>query len=193
MRLSAILQRTLALTLLAVLGLLAYFALVSPVWQSYRRTREAVAEHEARIARMLGLVADAERLSRQREVLREQGDSGRYLIRGASATLAAAALQKRIESLVERKGGRLGSTQVLPLETGQDFVRVAIRVHLALDTSTLQQVLYELEGQPPLLIVDDLVVIARDGHSTHRTRGNPVNLDVQLRLSGWMPRPVEGA
>ena len=193
MRLSAVLQRTLALVFLVVPGLLVYFVLLSPVWQNYRATRDTVADYEARIAHMLGISADAKRLSEQRDVLRIQGDSDRYLIGGASATLAAALLQKRIESIVERSGGRLSSTQVLPPETGQDFVRVAIRAHLALDTPTLQQVLYELESQPPLLIIDDLTVISRGGLETHRPHGAPVNLDVQLRLLGWMARPVEGA
>ena len=193
MSLSVILQRALALTLVVAAALLAYLVLVAPLWQSHQMARDATVEHEAQIVRMLALAADAKRLSEQRDLLRIQGKSERYLIRGASPTLAAAGLQKRIEAIAEQAGGRLGSTQVLPSQTEDDFVRVAIRVRLALDTPTLQRVLYEFEGQPPLLVIDDVVVIARGGHNIRQTRQAPANLDVQFRLSGWMPRRSRGA
>jgi len=200
MRLSVVLQRALALALLAALGSLAYFVLAEPVWQRYQTTRDAVLEHETQIARMLRVAADAERLSRQRDVLRTQGSLDGYLIPGATPTLAAAALQNRIESVVKQSGGRLSSTQVLPTETEHDFIRVAVHVRLAVDTPSLQKILYAFESQPPLLIVDNMLVNSRGGRNVRRRResrtgnlGRATNLDVRLRLSGWMPRPAEGA
>ena len=193
MRLSALQSRILALALLLGLAGLLYAAVASPVWKVHRVARDALAEHESQIARLLGIAADSTRLSQQRDALRARGDLRRYLLGGSSTTLAAAALQERIKSTVEATGGRLTSTRVLGPEAEHGFTRVAIGVRLALHTSALQQVLYELEGQAPLLEIDDLMVIARRTRSARQSRNSPANLDVRFSVSGFMPGAPEGS
>ena len=193
MRIPAAVHRALALALLVGLVGLAYAVLLSPLWHRYQRVRGEVIEHVAQTAHMLTVAQDAQRLVEQRDELSSQGDWGRYFIQGAHPTLAAAALQRRVESIVKQSGGRLSSTQVLRPEEEQDYLKVAIRVRLALDTSALQQVLYELEGRPPLLTVEALTIIARRSRDARRTHDDPFDLDVQFQVSGWMPIAVEGA
>ena len=193
MRPANIRSRALALAILAALGFLVYSALALPIWQSYTKTRDAAAEHEAQIGRLLGIVAESKRLAQQRDDPDMEKELRRYLIEGASATLAAAALQNRIGAVVKLADGQLVSTKVLPPETGHGYLRVAVQVRLALDTPALQKVLYELEDRPPLLKIDDVVVVARGGRSVGRMAGEAADLDVQLRISGWTPDPGEGA
>ena len=187
MRLSAPWRRASALALLVTLGLLAHLVVISPTWQSYQTTRHTVAEHESRIGRLLAVAAESQELSERRNAFRAEADLRRYLIAGESVTMAAVALQKRIESIAAQTGGRLISTEVLTPEDEHGFVRVTIRARLALDILALQQVLYELEGRPPLLVIDEIVVIARGGRSVGAAGGTPANLDVQLRVFGWTP------
>ena len=189
MRLPAAASRALALALLVALGVVVHLAVTSPLWQSYRTIRDAVVEHEIQIARLLGIAADADRLSVQRDRLRARDDLHRYLLAESSPTLAAAALRKRVKSIVEPTGGQLTSTQVLRSQTEHGYPRVDIDVRLALDTPTLQQVLYQLESRPPLLLINDLTVIARDGRSMRRLPDRPIDLDVRFRVSGWMIAP----
>ena len=194
MSLSSAVSRMLALALLLAVGALVYRVAVSPIWQSYLATRDAVAEREAHIARLLGIAARGESLSGQLEALRDQDASRAYLLPGSSATLAAAALQERIKLLLERRGGQLTSTQVLQLEPGQEGLdRVVVRVHLTLGTPALQRTLHEFESRPPLLIIDELTVIARGGRDVLARGDHPLDLDVQFRVSGWMRASAEGA
>ena len=186
MRLSSGHSRVLAVILLLAAAGLVYAFVMMPIWQSHQETRNAVASHEEQIARLLGVAANTRALSEQRNALQSRGELGRYLLAGSSTTLAAAGLQERIKSIVEGTGGRLTSTRVLNPESEHGFTRVAIGVRLALDTVALQEVLYQLEGQRPLLVIDELMVIARRARSTRRTRDKADNLDVRFQISGFM-------
>ena len=186
MRLRDLGRRALAVAIPAVPGLLVYWLVALPLWQHWQQTRDAVADHESRIVHMLGIVAQSKRLSERRDASPNESGPLRFLIPGSTATLAAAALQKRVESSVRRSGGRLTSTRVLRAEKDHGFVRIAIAVRLAIDTPGLQEALHALESRLPLLVVDELAVIARGGPG-------PVSLDVQLRISGWMDGSREAA
>ena len=193
MRLGDLARRVLAIAIPVVLGLFVYWLAALPLWQHWQQTRDAVAEYESRIARLLGIVAQSKRLSERRDASPAESDPRRFLIAGTTATLAAAALQKRVGSTVRQSGGRLASTRVLRAEEEHGFVRIAIAVRLEVDTPGLQQALYALESRLPLLVVDELVVIARGGRGSGGTGRGPANLDVQLRISGWMAGSSEAA
>lgn len=186
MRLRDLGSRVLAIAIPAVLALVVYWLVALPLLQHWRQTRDAVAEQESLIARLQGVVAQSKRLPARPHTALTESDLQHFLIAGTTATLAAAALQKRVESAVMHGGGRLASTRVLQAEEEHAFVRIAIAVRLATDTSGLQQMLYALESSLPLLVVEELVVISRGG------RG-PDKLDVRLRISGWTAGVGEAA
>ena len=186
-------RRVLAVAIAALLGSFVVWMVALPLWHHWQRTRDAVAEHDARIVRLLGIVAQSERLSERRDAALTEGDPRRFLIVGTTATLAAAALQKRVESVVRRSGGRLSSTSVLRAKEERGFVWIAIAVRLAVDTPGLQQTLYALESRLPLLVVDELVVIARGVRGGRGAGHDTANLDVRLRISGWMAGAGEAA
>lgn len=176
-------RRALALTILLAPAVLTGVLVGTPLWQYYRTTRAAAEEHEARIVRLLGITAEAERVSGQAGARDTDDGLHRYLIGEANATLSAAALQKRVKAVVERSGGRLASTQVLDSRAAEGFVHVTVAARLTLDTPALQRVLYELESRLPLLVVDEFVAVSRGGGESG------ADLDVQLQISGWMLAP----
>ena len=192
MRLRVLGRRALAVAIPVLTGLLLYWLVALPLWQHWRQTHEAAVAHELQIVRLLDILAESRRISESRDALPAEGDLQRYLIAGTTATLAAAALQKRVEATVRQSGGQLASSRVLRARNEHGFVRIAVAVRLAVDTSGLQQTLYGLESNLPLLVVEELAVTARGGRASRGTGGARANLDVKLRISGWMADSVGG-
>ena len=166
----------------AILAALALACLsgVVPVWQSYQDVRTAIEDHQDRIVRNLEAKAQAEWLAKEFS----DGDARaqtQYLLAGDSAVLAAAELQSRMEILIEESGGRLLSTQALEPEAEHGLVRVSVQVHLNATAETLAQMLRQMEGQPPFLVIEELSIAA----DSYVASGMP-DLNIWFRASGWM-------
>lgn len=173
----------LALAALALAAAIALGAL--PAWRVYEADREAIAQRRVDIDRYRDIAARGEAMRDTLARLRRPDAAGRLLLPPTSSALAAAALQERVKAIVEDSGGRLTSTQVLPPETEAGFDRVGINVRMSVTTPALQAVLHALESSAPLLTVDEVVVLARQGQRS-RTRATQSGLDVRFRISGFM-------
>lgn len=171
------------LLLCVLLAVLVVGAL--PLWERYQATRQAVAEIREQVANTRKAVARAEHLMAQPESGPEA--INRFLLPGDSQALAAAALQSRVETLVDQRGGQIFSTHTILGEEQQGLAQVSIRVRLALTTSVLQQVLFDLEGQLPLLVIDYLKLASYGGHDPYIDSA----LNAEIQISGWVPVPVE--
>jgi len=171
---------TLAWLLLAFVLLIVFIVGVLPFWERYQVTRLAVAEAREQIVKTQEAVARAEYLMAQPESRLEAID--RVLLPGDSQTLAAAALQSRVEVLVDQRGGQIFSTHTTLGEEQQGLARVSIRVRLALTTSVLQQVLFDLEGQLPLLAIDYLKLTSHGRHEPYIDSA----LNAEIQVSGWV-------
>ena len=182
-------RRAVALGLL-VLVLVAFWRFgVAPAWQAWNEGREEVARLRDALARFQGLSlarADYERaLAEER---RAPGLRG-ALIEAESATLAAAKLQQSVKALVEGAGGSLVSSQPTEAASEGPFTRVGLNVRMLLSTPALQKVLHALETQRPVLVVDEMLVLARGARARTRSRRStrPADqLDVRMELGGFL-------
>ncbi|MGF1615001.1 MAG: type II secretion system protein GspM [Gammaproteobacteria bacterium] len=180
-------SRLLALGLLVlVLGGL-YFGVVHPLWRTYYANQEQIEDHRENIARFQRIAAEQHVLEQRVEGLSQQRKLVRYTLDAESPTLAAAALQDRVKSIVEQSGGRLTSTRILPVSNVGPFAQVAVNVQMRVSTKALQDVLYGLESGAPYLLIENLTILSR-GHQVYR-RGlsTAAELDVRFDLSGLMP------
>jgi general secretion pathway protein M len=188
LRRGSLLSRTLALLLLAGLGLAAYQLLVLPVAAAYRDAGQAIEHTQGLLQRYRVLAAQrdelAEQVARQEEVA---GRSEAYL-EGQSDALAAAALQDQVRRAIERAGGELRSTQILPARPADNAPgvrRASLRLQLGVDIEGLETLLFELEAGEPYLFIDQITI--REGR-VRRGRGAPVadqTLDVNLEIYGY--------
>lgn len=153
---------------------------VFPFWERYQAMRLAVTEVQEQVVRTQEVVARAEYLMTQPESHSEE--IHHFLLPGDSPALAAAALQSRVEALVDQRGGQIFSTRTVLGEEQQGLAQVSIRVRLDLTTSVLQQILFDLEGQLPLLDVDYLKLASRGGHEPYIDS----TLNAEIQISGWV-------
>ncbi len=186
----SLLSRTLAVVLLGVALLGGARLVVAPLLAAWRDAAAEIEQAEFLLQRYRALAeqrgAMAERLAEQQEL----AASAAGYLQGPSDALAAAQLQDRVKTVVERAGGELRSTQILtatPVEIDATIRRTALRVQFVVTVAGLAETLYELETGQPYLLIDELTV--REQRTRSRRRDEPeseAQLDVSLELSGYL-------
>ncbi|NKB39019.1 MAG: hypothetical protein GKR93_17950 [Gammaproteobacteria bacterium] len=128
----------------------------------------------------------AERLSDELKRLRKQKINDSGFLTTKTESLAAADLQEHIKTLVKNSNSSLISTQVIQHKEIDTFPRVAIKVHMRGNMDALRNVMYQLNGDTPMLVIDNIQVQKRHGSSTNRTGRGTELLDIKLNVSGFM-------
>ncbi len=93
--------------------------------------------------------------------LKQSNELVRFYLPNNPFNLAAADLQQRVQQLVQRHGGVLSSSQVLPPEEREPATRVALRVQFTAGVDNLHAILQAIESSIPLLFIDELKLQAR--------------------------------
>lgn len=178
-----------AASLFVLLALLfsAYIFLISPAISERARFHDRLAElrfQYEKLAHTIGRVddirAELERLSSS------QPDQTGFLEQKQEA-LAAADLQKHINSLISVTGGNVISTQVLrsaPEETL--FPGITIKVHMRGNMESLQELLYRFKTGQPVLLIDNLLIQKRNVSSTRRNQQEDKELDIRFDATGFI-------
>jgi hypothetical protein len=161
-KLSPGVRRIVALALLAVAIVLPWRLIVQPLQAEFAAYEDEAAAQRDMLARFRRLADSREELRGRLEKLQEEPASQEGYLSGESETLVAAELQNMVRNTVERHGGRIESTQILPPLMEGEFKRVTLRVRMTADTDALFRVFYDLESMLPYLFVDSLDIIARD-------------------------------
>lgn len=180
-------RRIIAVALLIAAIALPYRLVVQPLLDAFaERSQEAATQQEllGRYRKLADSRADLQ--ARLQQVQAEPSSQAGYLI-GESETLVAAELQNLVRTTVERSGGRLESTQILPAVSEGAFRRVTLRVRMSTDTDGLFKIFYDLESALPHLFLDGVDIAARE----RRGRGpgaaaDSGTLSVSYDLYGYM-------
>lgn len=181
-------RRWLALALLGAVVLLFVFSVIVPIAGVSRENRESIEELEFRLRRYLKIIRSKEELLDRAEEVRAQIAEEGYFSMRETAALASADMQKMIKEIVAKAGGQLTSTQVVPVQEGEEFPRIAIKVRISGSIDVLREVLYEVESARPLLIVENLNIQPIRGVRNRLTRQlEPSDqLNVTLDMAGFM-------
>lgn len=183
-------QRLAALALLLLVGGALYLAVDQWLIGRYRDYQNQLQQQQERLAQLERIAATREPVQQRiAKIQQDRNITAQYLPQSAPA-LAAAELQQRIKAVVEAAGGALQSTQALPPVEEGGAMKVTVSAIMNGDTGSVQKVLYDLEGQTPLLFVDNLELSARmmrprlpNGRYANYTR---MQLNAQFEVSGYL-------
>ncbi|SFR59915.1 general secretion pathway protein M [Marinobacter gudaonensis] len=174
------------LALLFTFGSLAYWLLIQPQQDLNRQ----LAEWGRQYHRALTFEARREGLERQLERWQAAlADNQAMLLRERSFSLAAAALQERLKSVVslhDPAQRRCAIQQQRNVATKGDgpFTRVTVNVALNCHLEELQAVLYDLEASTPVMVLDNLTI--------NRRSRDDLALSTQFDLSGFIRPDANG-
>jgi general secretion pathway protein M len=182
----------LALGLLVAVVLLLNLLITWPWLAKNREYDESIERSGDQIRRYQSMQAQRPELEAQLKGLNQEVQNASYYIDAGTPALAAAALQRRVKQVVDGVGGKLTSTQNLPPQQDGNAQRVSIRVRMSGDVGVLMRVLHALEGEPPLLFVDNLSIRNKRTRRRVRRRRTPVqpeksySLDISFELMGYV-------
>jgi hypothetical protein len=120
------------------------------------------------------------------------GEQENVYLEGENYALAVNALQQRVVSLIEEANGKLVTVAVDPAESTDQGVsrRAALQIAAELDNDGLQSLLYQLEAERPVVMVDSLNVrrAVRSGQAEGEAQAQEheaPRLTVDLRVVGF--------
>ena len=146
--------RKLAAVLLAfgaVFG--ALVLIVLPVLDRLDDDRRRLEDLAGQAARYEALVSAQPALERLRAELRARWAARAGLWQEANHDLVAADFQSRMTTMVERSGGRIISSQMLPVAKENGFVRITVRIEFGLSVNALRDLTpADLASSPPKLM-----------------------------------------
>ena len=183
---SPVFRRAVALALLVLLAVVIWRIAAAPLYRAWHADREAVQELRDAIARLRGLAASRPAYERALAEVRQASGTADALMISPSATLAAADLQQRVKALVEGAGGALVSVQPTDSFAVGPFTQIGLSVRMIVSTPSLQRVLHALESGAPVVVVEQLLVLARGVRAGRRPAAGADELDVRLQLSGFV-------
>lgn len=131
------------------------------------------------LEKYMTLIADKPRIEEKLNVLREtRRAENSKMIEGQTPSLAAAALQNTIKSMITARGGTISSERAeKPEDTGK-FKMITVTIDAVVpDTRALGDTLYAIETQTPYLVV-------REIDTRIRNFKEPRDLMVKLKVSG---------
>ncbi|MCB1739415.1 MAG: type II secretion system protein M [Gammaproteobacteria bacterium] len=195
MNLSPMQSRLLAVSLLVAVLVVVALGAVQPAWRRYQAMQETIESHEQSIAKFRSIAASREAYERALRQFQTRDDVARVLLGERSVSLAGASLQQRIKGIVESSQGSLVSAQALDPQEEGPFTRVSVNVRMQLSVEALQAVLHRLEVGTPYVVIDQVVVIARNARvarrlARRRGRVPEQTLDVRMTVSGFMAEPA---
>ncbi|WP_107852368.1 type II secretion system protein GspM [Oceanimonas marisflavi] len=196
MNLDARQQKWLALALLALVLLLVFSLIISPLFSLFWRQGERLAQLEDQLTRYQRLAGELEQTEQQLQQLRASTPDDNLYLPEQRPTLAQAWLQQHLNRRVAQSGGQLVSIQNAPLGTDAPLPEIMLRVHLRSELNELVPLIHELESGTPALFIEDLVITASPRRA--RVRNNRVvarrqgarareipSLDVRFNLLGY--------
>lgn len=179
-------RRLAAIGLLLAALLLVWSMVVAPLLAAYTAALDTVDSMKPVLEHRRMAVRDITVLSAELKQLKSRGGSAAGLLDATNESIAAAQLQERLKSIVDRVSGDLKSTQVLRARDDGGFRRLTVRAGITVNIAGLQRVFYELETSIPYLFLDNIEVVRRtDGRGDKQTSEDPA-LEVQFDLFGYM-------
>ena len=184
MRLSPLLSRLLALTLLVMLCWAAGALLLTPLLDFIARERESAARSAMLLARYGQLEANLPALQQQIEALRAATNAKAFLP-DTSPGLRAAEMQGAAQKMVSSVGATLRSSRTLPSTMEEGFDSLGVELDLSAPINALAALLHAIETAEPIMLVDRLAVqVPENGTGAKTAEGQPL-LNVTLRLVSY--------
>jgi general secretion pathway protein M len=180
--------RLVALALLCIPAILIVNYLLLPLATSYASNSAELDEMRADISRYQRLIKHRPTLQDAVARLDQAKPLKDFLLAGRNQALAAAKLQRLLQSGAERSNTTILSLRVKNSVIEGDLVRIPVEARLRADTKALRDLLYFVETNKPYIFVDQLGINARQ---TRRRAVSNAKLDVRLNLYGLYAPSIE--
>ncbi len=143
--------------LTVIIPLLVYVNLLGEAWALRSEYQSDIDRLQPRIARLEGIRAFEDELTRSAGGVRQMLDALVYPVSTDRGEVSAA-LQNEVWQLIADAGMTVSNSQVLPLREGENFDYIGLKITVAGDITSLDETLAALAEFTPIVIVESLDV-----------------------------------
>lgn len=172
MRVGSLPSRLAALLLLICAVLLVGLLVVRPYLHAFQGYRSLAIETQAQMDRFAAHAKDPKQIRAELDRMRKAKGSRGLFLKAKSESRAGALLLQRLTDAVQREGGTLVSSQVVPGNGKSPFPMVTVRAQLKVTAEALQHIFHRFESQRPALFIDNLLITARKAKSRRVRRAS---------------------
>ncbi len=179
--------QALALGLSVLIALTVWLGAVAPALDWYAGRDETLRRERALLHRM-AILTDT--LPALREVAANASESERQpsgLLAGASDSLAAAALQQKLDELASAAGVRIGSEEILPAQADGEFRAIAVRATLTAPWRAVVRLLEAMAKSDVPMAADELQLRGPPGNS----KDPELPIDATFTVTAYRAAKVE--
>ena len=148
----------LALGLVALVLLLAWTVVVSPVLAWHVERAETLERQRTLALRMANLVGTLPSLRQQADLAAAKGPPPNSVLQGTTDAVAAATLQQLVQDMAGQASTSLSSTEALAAEQIGAYRRIGLRIAASAPWPALVQFMQTIEQTQPIMLIDDLQV-----------------------------------
>jgi general secretion pathway protein M len=179
-------QRFLAVGLFVAMLSALIAATVWPVWSTNGAYQARIDLVQAQLGKLHANAAAHEQLRPRLEQLKRSKLSNAHYLQSGTEAVAAAELQRIVKRVAGSHGVQVLSTQILPASQESDFVRVALRVRMRGNLTSIVESLYAIESNGTFLFLDN-VAIRNAGRRRSVGQITLDQFDTNFDLAGYMP------
>ncbi len=174
MRLPMPLQRLAALSLLAVVMAIGWYAVARPLAAHFDAQSLSIERDRAVLGRFL---AAGERSATAGDMQSRVGRmlGGAALLKGETDALRLAELQTLVAELTQRGNVQVRSVRALPRREQGRFALLGVRLQATTDLASAQALVHRIESAETLLLISGLQLTRQSGN-------DPAGAQVELRL-----------
>ena len=169
------------LILFLTIGVLLLFIPINMLHRHYDQSLDSLADYLGRYRHVVATHAEVQ--SALDQVKKKNGRQ--HFLSNTGAALAASEIQEAAKSLIEAKGGKLVSMQVVPFKDDGGYRRVTVNIQFISNMSVLRKILYAVETVQPYLLLDNVSIRSQ---ANALNKGAPVTepeLIAQFDVSGY--------
>ena len=169
------------LILFLTIGVLLLFIPINMLHRHYDQSLDSLADYLGRYRHVVATHAEVQ--SALDQVKKKNGRQ--HFLSNTGAALAASEIQETAKSLIEAKGGKLVSMQVVPFKDDGGYRRVTVNIQFISNMSVLRKILYAVETVQPYLLLDNVSIRSQ---ANALNKGAPVTepeLIAQFDVSGY--------
>ncbi len=177
-----------ALLILGLVLVLVIFGVAYPWHEQNTKYDLAAGRAAERLSRLRGLSDQKLELEKRLQAAKEAAGKAPFYLKAESPALAGAELQSRIKAVVERGGGRVQSSQNLPVQDEGFSTRIGLRVNISSDAKAFSEMLYGLETESPVLFVENLSIRGERMRTNPKQRqsARQDTLNISFDLFGYL-------
>lgn len=188
--LTPLIQRAIALGLAAIVLLVLFNAIVSPLWSSSALHVEQVAMLKRQALTMESLADAAPRYEALSKRLGADSQAQLLTFAAPQPTLAVAQLQGQLSQILATASATVTTSQPMPESKIGSLTKISVQTTMEGEVKALVAALHAIAAARPLLQVEKLLVRDPDGEWANPPQVNaPNKLQIELIVSAYMRAP----